>query len=79
MLEQRLQLRGQDSQEVITRRIQAASDEILHAPECEYVIINQDFRIALAELTEVIAVARLRYGSQSAKNKALFASLGLVT
>jgi guanylate kinase len=78
-LEQRLQLRGQDSQEVIARRIQAANEEISHAPECEYVIINQDFRIALAELTEVIAVARLRYGSQLAKNEALFASLGLTT
>ena len=76
-LEQRLQLRGQDSQEVIARRIQAANEEISHAPECEYVIINQDFRIALAELTEVIAVARLRYGSQFAKNEALFTSLGL--
>ena len=78
-LEQRLELRGQDSQEVIARRIQAANEEISHAPECEYVIINQDFRIALAELTEVIAVARLRYGSQFAKNEALFASLGLTT
>jgi guanylate kinase len=78
-LEQRLQLRGQDSQDVIARRIQAANEEISHAPECEYVIINQDFRLALAELTEVIAVARLRYGSQLAKNEALFASLGLTT
>jgi guanylate kinase len=77
VLEQRLQQRGQDSPEVIARRIEAASEEISHAPECEYVIINQDFRIALAELTEVIAVARLRYGSQSAKNAVLFASLGL--
>ena len=77
VLEQRLQQRGQDSPEVIARRIEAASEEISHAPECEYVIINQDFRIALAELTEVIAVARLRYGSQSAKNEVLFASLGL--
>ncbi len=78
-LEQRLQQRGQDSQAVITRRIEAASEEILHAPEFEYVIINQDFRIALAELAEVVAVARLRYNSQSAKNEALFASLGLMT
>ena len=78
-LEQRLQQRGQDSQAVITRRIEAASEEIMHAPEFEYVIINQDFRIALAELAEVVAVARLRYDSQSAKNEALFASLGLVT
>jgi guanylate kinase len=76
-LEQRLQQRGQDSQEVIQRRIEAASEEISHAPECEYVIINQDFRIALSELAEVVAVARLRYGSQSARNKTLFTSLGL--
>jgi len=78
-LEQRLQQRGQDSQAVITRRIEAASEEIMHAPEFEYVIINQDFRIALAELAELVAVARLRYNSQSAKNEALFASLGLMT
>ena len=78
-LEQRLQQRGQDSQAVITRRIEAASEEIMHAPEFEYVIINQDFRIALAELAEVVAVARLRYDSQSAKNEALFSSLGLTT
>ena len=78
-LEQRLQQRGQDSQAVIARRIEAASEEIMHAPEFEYVIINQDFRIALAELAEVVAVARLRYNSQSAKNEALFASLGLTT
>ena len=64
---------------MITRRIEAASEEIMHAPEFEYVIINQDFRIALAELAEVVAVARLRYDSQSAKNEALFASLGLTT
>ena len=76
-LEQRLQQRGQDTQAVIDRRMQAASQEISHAPEFEYVIINQDFRIALAELTEVVAVARLRYGSQLAKNEALFKSLGL--
>ena len=78
-LEQRLQQRRQDSQKVIQRRIEAASEEISHAPEFEYVIINQEFRIALAELTEVIAVARLRYSSQLTKNEALFASLGLAT
>ena len=78
-LEQRLQQRRQDSQKVIQRRIEAASEEISHAPEFEYVIINQEFRIALAELAEVIAVARLRYSSQLAKNEALFASLGLAT
>ena len=37
-LRQRLTTRGQDSLEVIERRIQAAAEEISHAPEFEYVI-----------------------------------------
>ena len=40
-LRERLQKRGQDPEEVIARRVQAASAEISHAPEFEYVIINQ--------------------------------------
>ena len=77
VLEQRLNHRGQDSQEVIQRRIEAADEEISHAPECEYVIINQEFTVALAELNEIITVARLRYKSQAAKNSALFAAFRL--
>lgn len=76
-LEERLQARGQDSQEVIARRIQAASEEISHSPEFEYVIINQEFSVALRELVQVVRTARLRYASQAHRHAELFASLGL--
>jgi guanylate kinase len=76
-LQERLQHRGQDSQEVIARRIQGASTEISHAPEYEYVIINQDFSVALAELAQIVQTSRFRYANQAAKHHALFASFGL--
>lgn len=76
-LEERLQARGQDSQDVIARRIQAASEEISHAPEFEYVIINQEFSVALRELVQLVRTARLRYPSQAHRHADLFASFGL--
>lgn len=76
-LQDRLQQRGQDPEDVITRRIGAASEEISHAPEFEYVIINQEFSVALAELAQIVHTARFRYSSQCARHQALFASFGL--
>lgn len=76
-LRQRLTARGQDSLEVIERRIQAAADEISHAPEFEYVIINQDFSLALAQISEIIRTSRLRYDSQQARHAVLFQQLNL--
>ena len=78
VLRERLQNRGQDAEHVIVKRVQAASSEISHAPEYEYVIINQDFSVALQELGQIVHSARLRYPSQSARHQALFASLGLI-
>ncbi len=48
----RLRSRGQDSEEVIARRLAAAESEIEHANEFDYVIINQDFSAALRDLEE---------------------------
>ncbi len=76
-LEERLHKRGQDEPHVITRRILAAGGEIAHAPESEYVIINQDFATALSELTAIIKAARCRFAQQAARNAALFAQLGI--
>lgn len=77
VLEERLHKRGQDEPHVITRRILAAGGEIAHAPESEYVIINQDFATALSELTAIIKAARCRFAQQAARNASLFAQLGL--
>ena len=76
-LEARLHKRGQDSPQVIARRLLAAGAEISHAPEFDYVIINESFDRALAELGAIVAATRLRYASQLARHRELFAQLGL--
>ncbi len=76
-LEDRLNKRGQDEPQVITRRILAAGGEIAHAPEFEYVIINQEFAIALSELNAIVKATRCRLAQQAMRNAALFALLGI--
>ncbi len=76
-LAQRLRKRGQDSESVINRRLLAAGSEIAHAPEFDYVIVNEDFDTALAQLTSVVTATRLRYSSQARRNHELFAQLGI--
>lgn len=76
-LAQRLHKRGQDSDAVINRRLLAAGSEIAHAPEADYVIINEDFDLALRQLAAIVTATRLRYGSQAARYHDLFAALGI--
>jgi guanylate kinase len=53
-LERRMRARGQDSEEVIRRRLDNARGEMDHAGEFEYAIINKDFDTARHELAEII-------------------------
>lgn len=76
-LEERLNKRGQDEAHVITRRLLAAGGEIAHAPEFEYVIINEEFTVALSELSAIVTAARCRFAQQAARKTSLFAQLGL--
>ena len=76
-LENRLNKRGQDSQETIKRRIQGAALEISHASDFDYVIINNDFDLALKQLSAVIESARCRTRQQALKNQALFSEFGI--
>ncbi|MDB5825191.1 MAG: Guanylate kinase [Herminiimonas sp.] len=76
-LEERLHKRGQDESTVITRRLLAAGGEMAHAPEFEYVIINQEFASALSELTSIVKATRCRFARQAARNASLFAQLGI--
>ncbi|MFZ6644632.1 guanylate kinase [Undibacterium sp. TJN25] len=76
-LEDRLKKRGQDEPHVITRRILAAGGEMAHAPEFEYVIINQEFATALSELNAVVKATRCRFTQQATRNAELFAQLGI--
>jgi len=76
-LAQRLHKRGQDPAHVIDRRLLAAGSEIAHSPEFDYVIINEDFALALTQLTAIVTATRLRYASQAARHHALFVQLGI--
>ena len=76
-LERRLNNRGQDSQSVIARRLLAAGSEIAHAPECEYVIINDNFDMALQQIQQIVEVSRLCYPSQAMKHQQLFADFSI--
>ena len=76
-LEQRLNKRGQDSEQTINRRLLAAGGEIAHAPEFEYVIINQEFETALSELVAIVKATRCRFNQQAARNSGLFAQFNI--
>ena len=54
-LEQRLRGRGQDDEAVIARRMRDAENEISHYVEFDYLIVNDDFDVALSELVAVIS------------------------
>ena len=72
VLEARLRGRGQDSEEVVARRLAAAREEIAHVSEYEYVIINDDFNRAAQDLRSIIRAERLKLARQLARNQKLF-------
>ena len=59
-LERRMRTRGQDSDEVIQRRLANARDELTHVDEFKYRIINKDFEAAKGELSEIIRKERAK-------------------
>jgi guanylate kinase len=76
-LEQRLRKRGQDSDEVIARRVANAAGEIAHVAEFDYVMINENFDSALAQLAGIVRAARCRFAQQAARHSDLFADFGI--
>jgi len=59
-LERRMRTRGQDSESVIQHRLSNARDELTHADEFKYRIINKDFEAAKGELKSIIQKERAR-------------------
>lgn len=58
-LEYRLNSRGQDSQETISRRVAAAQSEMRHVGEFDYVTINDTFEVALQDIAAIVRAKRL--------------------
>jgi guanylate kinase len=59
-LEERLRTRAQDSDAVVRRRMEQASDEISHWPEYDYVVVNTDLDASLSGLSAILTAERLR-------------------
>ena len=63
-LKSRLQARGQDAEDTIDLRMRAARDEMSHWDEADYLIINDQFDVALEALQALVRSLRLRTGQQ---------------
>jgi guanylate kinase len=63
--------RGQDAAEVIERRLAAAREEIAHVSEFDYVIINQNFDVAVSDLVSIVRAQRLGVVAQLARHRDL--------
>lgn len=74
-LEKRLTQRGQDSAEVIASRMEKAQSESAHYDEYDYLVINDDFDTALAQLETIVKAKRLSLKSQASKHQALITEL----
>ena len=64
-LARRLERRGQDDAAVIARRLEEARQEMSHYAEFDYVVVNDEFDTALADLNAIVRAERLqcRYDS----------------
>lgn len=67
-LRQRLSNRGQDSQEVIERRLAGSVNEMAQYVNFDYVVINDNFDVALAELKSIIIANRLTLAKQQERH-----------
>jgi guanylate kinase len=74
-LESRLRGRGQDSEEVIIKRLAAARDEMSHVGEFDYVTINDKFEESLQDLAAIVRTQRLKCATQLTRHAALIKGL----
>lgn len=74
-LERRLNTRGQDSAAVIAKRMSEARSEISHYCEYDYVIVNDDFDVALMDFKAILRAERLKQDKQAAKYQSMIAAL----
>ncbi|MCC4236714.1 guanylate kinase [Vibrio anguillarum] len=74
-LERRLNTRGQDSEAVIAKRMNEAQAEISHYTEYDYVIINDDFDVALMDFRAILRAERLKQDKQAAKYNSMLNAL----
>jgi guanylate kinase len=75
-LERRLRHRAQDSEATIQRRLADSRVDIAHAGEFDYVVVNDQFDLALADLMAIVRAERLRTPGLIARIGSLLSELG---
>ena len=60
----RLLARGQDAPDIIETRLNEAQEEMRHHLEFDYLLVNDDFPTALADLQAIVRAERLKSGRQ---------------
>ena len=76
-LRSRLERRGEDSPEVIERRLANAATEMAQVHKFDFVIINELFERALFDLKAVVHAQRLKYAAQRRARADTFQSLNI--
>ncbi len=74
-LDTRMRNRGQDTELVIAQRLAAAREEMSHFGEFDYLIVNEHFDAAAAELRAIFVAQRLRREAQRERHADLLAEL----
>jgi guanylate kinase len=74
-LERRLRARASDAEAVIRRRLADSRADIAHAVEFDYLIVNDRFDNALAELRAIVTTRNLRSATQCERHAGLLAEL----
>lgn len=74
-LRARLSNRGTDSDEIIDRRMRDAENEMSHYGEFDYLIVNDDFNIALNEMSAILTSNRITIAKQDKRIKTLLLDL----
>ena len=76
---ERLEARGKDAPEEIEKRLRISAAEITHAPEYDYIIINDDLKVAFGALESIVEAetgnVQAKERAAAAKKKAMMAKV----
>lgn len=74
-LEQRLRQRAQDDEQTIVRRMQDAMSEMSHYIEYDYLIVNDDFQLALEAFKSIVSATRQLTRRQKLQHQSILDNL----
>jgi len=74
-LKQRLESRGQDNAVIIAKRLELASQEVNCQGEYNYLIVNDQFEVALSDLRSIVRAEHSKQGRQEKRLEALLNEL----